>query len=189
MHNKVHGVKKCASATMKKSDSNERINDLKTKKLGLLRKSNSSENVMRKSTSLDNLKVKRVRSTNSLFDKYGMQSTNTPYNEEESQGFDVDEYGEMFLDELYPYIEDEQSESPKSPKDCEENHNSNDDLEKNKTVDMMKHIVATNCPGIIYDCIQKKEEIIHSPDSILHIVQDHVTSHAIQSLSDHLFHI
>lgn len=189
MHNNtVHGVKICASATMKRSDSNDRIKDLKTNRLGL-RKSNSSENVMRKSSSLDNLKVKKVRSANSIFEKLEIKSTNEPKNDEdESQGFDVDEYGEMFLDELY-YVEDENTELPESPKDCEEIYHSNDYREENKTVDMMKHIVATNCPGIIYDCIQKKDEIIHNPDSILHIVQDHVTSHAIQSLSDHLFHI
>ena len=205
MHNNAYGMKMSSgtSANLKKSESNERLNDVKNKKMSSLHKSNSCEQLMRKSSSFDNIKgnlnkVKPVRSANSIYDVELLQSKlKMTYIDDELQGFKVDEHTEQFLDELCYVVVDENNISEDKSinyphEDNEEDAEKDDCNDANnvsKSMDMIKHLAATNCPGIIYDCIQKKDEIIHDPGSFMHIVQDHVTSHAIHSLSDHIFHM
>lgn len=194
MHNNVHSMKLTGtSATLKKSDSNERLNDVKNKKMSSIHKSNSCEHLMRKS-SFDNIrgtKVKPVRSANSIYDINDIQDTLKVTYDDELQGFKVDEDTEQFLDELCYVSVDSNipSEETHNYENDIEDEDSNDIKNPNDSIDMIKRIAATNCPGILYDCIQKKDELMHDPTHFMHIVQDHVTSHAIHSLSEHIFHL
>jgi hypothetical protein len=188
-------IKVTASATMKKSESNDRLNECKNRKSTVF-KSNSCEQLRRKSSSFDNLKkMKKVSSTSSLYENL---NNNQPkpmgLNDDDLQGFKVDEYTDSFLNE-HAYLHDEEDtccNGDLNNTELEKNNenDSKDDINNSSTsANMIKHLAATNCPGIIYDCIQKKDEIIECPANILHIVQDHVTSQAIQCLSDHIFHM
>ena len=195
MHNHVQNIKICTTATtLKKSDSNERLNDAGKNKKTSFHKSNSCDHIMRKSTSLDNFKatsskMKQVRSASSLYSCNEPLSNKDALNDDDLQGFRMDECGE-FLDDLYTVVDDTYDDNDTNHTDRQgENNELNIPDDLNKSMDMIKHIAATNCTGIIYDCIQKKDEIIQSPASIIHIVQDHVTSHAIHSLTDHIFHL
>ena len=84
-------IKVTASATMKKSESNDRLNECKNRKSTVF-KSNSCEQLRRKSSSFDNLKkMKKVSSTSSLYENL---NNNQPkpkgLNDDDLQGFKVD---------------------------------------------------------------------------------------------------
>lgn len=187
----MHSIKVTSSAKITKSDSNERLNDIQKHKVSSFYKSSSCEHLSRKSSSFDNLKkINKVSSTSSLSDiltTYQMKPNTTP---DDSQGFQVDELTDSFLnDHVYLHIDNDNKSDDDFSLVSETYHENEtkDNHDSKIKANMIKHFAATHGPGIVYDCIQKKDDIIDCPANILHIVQDHVTSQAIHCLSDHIF--